>query len=95
MRNPLSLEALRDWLKQQDPQGTYNFVDGRDCLLARYLRFVGLPVQDVDPHDWRDTNLDLHPLPPGMNAVARPEEWTGTYGAALQRAEKLIASSAP
>lgn len=91
MKNPLSLEALRDWLKQQDPKGTYNFVDVGDCVLARYLRFVGLPVLTVDSHNWRDKNFDFHPLPLGFNEAARTVGHAGTYGDALERAEKLIA----
>ena len=88
MKDPISVEGLADWLRKQDPDTKYMFLSCSDCLIARYLKSLGLPVSSVGSPMWHDTNGMSHDFPPGMDgvAVAAPR----TYGAALKRAEKLL-----
>ncbi len=78
-----SLEGLIAWLETQDPATTYCWVDGGHCLLAQYAKAVGSTYLKVTV----GLNGGRHGEPDGI-AILRP--WT--YGAALERARKLLAA---
>jgi hypothetical protein len=84
-----SMKGLIKWLEGQDPQTSYTYVFPEDCLMAHYLKAIGverynLSVEEVEQffgvqHD------DIHP------AVERP--WT--YGAALKRIRAFNTNQTP
>lgn len=86
MRNPLTLEALADWLARQDPTTEYDYGNGSACLLHKYFKAVGLPVERVTAIVWYDTNRGVHRLPDGFDQIAIGH----TIGRALIRANELL-----
>lgn len=93
MKNPLSLEALRDWIKTKPAAGEYCWHDPRSCLLGQYFKSIG--AAEVHSDWWRDADGNSHLFPLQFMKVALGENWhvgIPRYGAALKRAEKLIAS---
>lgn len=79
MRNPLTTEALIDWLEKQNPTEEYCWWDPESCLLGRYAASLGLSYNDM-PHALRWEYWIAFPNP-------------HTFGRALKRARKLVASS--
>lgn len=99
MKNPISLEALEDWLRKQNPNTTYRYSSPHGCLLFRYFTSLGLPVDSVGPHDWFTFRLEQpeqpHPYPSILDQISRHgsqvHEQEGsalrTYGGALEAIE--------
>ena len=68
--------ALTDWLRTQPPDGEYVWSDPVFCLMGRYLA-------DNDSR-WGEVQYsDM----PDYEEIAKEKPWT--FGAALERAEKL------
>jgi len=96
-----SLDGLIAWLETQDPATTYSYADIRGCLLYRALSDAGYPIKGCGGNYWSDKNNRMHALPGDDRAgqerrgwgrrVADGGEWN--YGAALERARKLLAES--
>ncbi len=78
----LSPDSLIDWLRQQPPDGEYQWSDPVFCLMGRYITDVGTPV-----------DLYAYSEMPNYHAIAETKPWT--FGAALQRAEALKQLPAP
>jgi hypothetical protein len=79
---PLTIDALATWLRQQPPEMTYIWSDPVFCLVGHYLA-------DNDSAWGAAQYSDI----PDYELIARTEPHT--FGAALQRAEKLLALPAP
>lgn len=84
-----SLDALTAWLRQQDPNGKYDFVNCWTCLLARYFRDCGFIAIEVGAFEVR---LDgtVYALPEQFNKISvgnSARDWT--FGSALARAEQM------
>lgn len=92
MKNPQTLEALRDWLKTKPACERYDWTHPQQCLLGQYFKRLG--AKNVCGGAWQDADNKWHRFTPQFFAVAlaehEPIEYT--FGAALARAEKLIAS---
>ena len=90
-----SLRGLIAWLETQDPATRYNYVDDADCLLCRYFRSAGYDVFTLSRSGfatWPNIHSNVK-YPDEMAAVCNTGlcgAWT--YGAALERARKLLAS---
>ena len=95
--DPRSLYALIAWLEMQPCDGTYDFTDPSNCLLARYLKFHGrtqsseytLGAEDAGAF-FGDGGFVIHGNP-GMRGTAAPGSWT--FSAALDRARAALASA--
>ena len=72
----LSSDALIDWLRNQPPEEEYTWSDPVFCLMGKYITDVGTPA-----------DLYAYGEMPHYHEIA--ETKSHTYGAALQRAEKL------
>lgn len=92
MRNILTTEGLRDWLKHKNPTEGYNYLANTGCLLFQYFKESGLNVFSVSACFWRDhENFHVErPFAPEMEDIALEAPWT--FGAALARAEAVCAS---
>lgn len=99
----LSVRSLRDWLRQQDGSEWYCFDSTGGCLLANYLRAMGLPCKVVifggwtaDPHNTAsDYSYKLFPGAADycdhenpLNKIA--ETLPHTYAAALARCNEYL-----
>lgn len=98
MQNPLSTEALVTWLKKQPSKGTYDFQRIDSCLLQQYFTAAGFPHVQVEygrwsQGRWDSTDFKVRDIPDGWEQVAHGgrHSWS-TYGAALKRAEALLAT---
>lgn len=95
MKNPQTLEALRDWLKTKPADEPYNWGHPQVCLLGQYFKHIGaVRVSDLG---WQDISGNVHLFPRQFVDVALDpgvacDFINATFGAALKRAEKLIAS---
>ena len=88
-RDVWSTDSLIAWLEARDPHRVYDYGHCRECLLAQYLRDMGL--YDVAVTSTRASwEGGLRELPAGWNNVANDAPglvWT--FGSALQRAHLL------
>jgi len=78
-----SVEGLINWLETQPPKTKYTFVNGKDCLITRYIRAVTgreEPSTLAEVHKW------------GFEKIANAPH-RQTYGAALYRAKKQLAAA--
>lgn len=89
--DPLSLESLIAWLEKQPAEQEYCYYDNGYCLLARYFSAVGFKDVEVYGWYWRhsDATKDI-PLSDAFKMIAVQGKWT--FGAALKRARKALAS---
>jgi hypothetical protein len=84
-RNPMSLLSIIAWLQTKDPNEHYPFCNtqGR-CLFSQYLVSLGYPrdptVDDELFALWREMHVNF-------GYIAQEHPWS--FGAALERAEKL------
>ena len=88
-----SLEGLIAWLKTQDPATTYLYSNPRLCLMGMYTADRG-GRYDASLAEYIVGACRLDAEPSGLGVFYRVV--TGeprTYGAALERARKLLASS--
>jgi len=75
-RDVLTIENLIAWLETQDPDTRYWYVNPMDCLVARFLKHMGVSKVALSPDE----------LPPEINRalwIANMEHQT--YGNALKR----------
>lgn len=71
MQNIFSVEGLKNWLEQQDPNKTYRYNNGSGCLLFRYFTDRGVNVYRVSTRFWWDTDGRRHKLPAELDEIAR------------------------
>lgn len=82
---PLTVAALARWLRYtQDRDDEYIYQDPAKCLLGRYFEDLG--AADV-------ISESAYEQFPDYRAIAEPKPHT--FGAALERAEKLLTLPAP
>lgn len=79
---PFTTEALIKWLRQQPPDAEYIWSDPAFCMMANYLADHGASWGAVAYSEM-----------PGYREIA--ETKPHSYGAALARAEKLLALPTP
>jgi len=87
-----SLEGLIAWLWAQDQATEYSYYSNCNCLVAQYLKSAGIRFPEpggVGAYGYYDENHTRHPLPYSLNDAALG---TPTFGAALERARKLLAA---
>ena len=91
--DPFSLESLIAWLEKMPADGTYNYISNGNCLLAQYLRSSGHRRVSVDGYSYYIEGTKQR-ISPTFRDIAMPEIswcfWRSTYGAALERARKLL-----
>ena len=87
-----TLTALTAWLETKDSDGTYSYINPRDCLLCQYLKEAGYRHPCVTPTVWKAVDLIEQPLPKNFNEVANGIEMRDTYGKALGRARAFLAA---
>jgi hypothetical protein len=81
--DPFSLEGLIAWLENKPAAGNYNWEDcDGGCLVGIYARAIGMGEQ------WRDFHSKLFDADELSIAGDTPH----TFGAALERARKALAS---
>lgn len=87
-----SLEGLIGWLAMQPSEKAYVYHTARQCLIFEYLKARGVPVVSVTASYWRDEDREEHwGMTRQLDSVALGGVGrTLTYGAALQRARKLL-----
>jgi hypothetical protein len=78
----LSIAAIMQWLRSQPPAGEYTWQDPVFCLVGRYLADHGSQWGVVSYSDM-----------PEYHRIAGSKPWT--YGAALERAQEVLALPAP
>ena len=79
---PLTTQALASWLRSQPADGTYTWSDPVFCLIGHYMA--------DNNSSWGSAQYsDL----PNYELIAKTEPHT--FGAALERAEQLLALPAP
>lgn len=86
-RDPMTLEALRDWLERQPARKRYCYGDRGRCLAAQYCGQIGVKykVARLWDHDEElDSTFEQHLE---RIAVQHPQ----TFGAAYERCLTLIA----
>lgn len=95
--DPFSLESLIAWLEKMPADETYNYVNGRACLLCQYLTNSGLEGVEVgacatySTDRWK-TKRQLSDSFWSVSAdLEHPRDPTWTFGAALSRARKALA----
>lgn len=101
IRQP-SLKGLIAWLETKDPNIEYDYCNGSDCLVARYLRDLGYPVVGCHDKAWHDSDEHYHFYPKELNDVSLNARITReapgtlfyrdsfrTYGTALKKAREL------
>lgn len=87
--DPFSLESLIAWLGKQPATREYTWVDCRECLIGQYAQTLGykdagdIPSAAYEELEGISRNANCN------NAVAFP--LPHTFGAALERARKLLA----
>src|SRR5262245_12964872 len=90
-----SLESLIAWLERQEPKAEYFWNDGTACLLGQWLRTIDPAVDcnfgpasgyNIYSYIVNGQQVDLARFKP----VARGESEWDTFGAALERARKLL-----
>ena len=96
MTDPFSTEALVEWLRKQPADQGYDYGDSCGCLLARYLQSAVNSTVYVSSSRW----FMIGPISAEYETEL-PEGWddisiglsdnTWTFGAALARAEALLA----
>lgn len=99
--DPFSLESLIAWLEKQPTEQTYSFISPSECLLAKYTTAHG-GMYLGDHYIIQETKIEVCPAEdPTINC---PDyywvAWGGetcdgkerTFGEALHRARKLLAS---
>lgn len=83
MKNPLTLNAVIDWLKTKPADGEYVWIDSERCLVGTYLREIGVI------HGRGDIMRGYNIIMGGLRAYGHiAASYPHTYGAALQRAER-------
>ena len=97
MTDPFSTEALVEWLRKQPADQEYAYGDPCGCLLARYLQSAVNSTVSVSSSRWFmigpiSAEYETE-LPKGWNDISlgRPSQGAWTFGAALARAEALLA----
>lgn len=93
---PLTMGALRTWLKSQDPTTIYNYNKPTDCLMARFGRAQGYDVKSagIDQLSLNDgtsvpfrSELDVHVAYYRSTAET---DYYRTYGGALAALEAYM-----
>lgn len=88
MKNPLSLEAMRDWLRTMPADEFYDLDNSQTCLLGQFHLRLG--AAEVRYFGWTDQNGTDRVYDTELLSVAINHPWT--YGAALGRVEQAISN---
>lgn len=85
-----NLDNLIAWLKTKDPEETYSYISGSDCVFAQYFRSCGLEDVEVRGFDF-DSREGRYDLPSSWVSLPFSERGTGRFrfGVVLYRAKKL------
>jgi len=93
-----SVLGLVAWLEQQDPETEYNYFNRDDCLLCRYFRARGVPLNDTWPLSaeyWTDKFGKEHLLTKELDEISSGccssnLSHPHCYGAALARGKEKV-----
>lgn len=94
----LTLQGLASWLETQDPETEYNYVDVRQCLMARYLQAHQVPFNFVVASKIHLLDGSTERFPSEIDDIALRgygDPGDETYGDALIRARAALARMAP
>lgn len=95
----LTLQGLASWLETQDPETKFDYIDNRNCLVARYLRAQDVKfdiVTSINIHFDDGTKVRLPREIDDVSIGVYGNDYYGqTYGEALIRASAAIARMAP
>lgn len=83
---------LINWLETKPPEQTYDYPDGRVCLLAQYFHENGFPKAVVGSIFMSTTGdcREAISLPGHFNDISRGDQLTDwTFGKALARAKEF------
>lgn len=94
-RKPLTLPALIKWLKKQEPEATYDYVDHSNCLIAQFARAQGYPVLSATGRTLELSTGNAILFPETLDKVARHDalNFAGlsrSFGGALKAAKALL-----
>lgn len=100
MLNPMSAEAMVNWLEGKEAGEKYSFTDGRHCLMFQYLKASGFPIEMAGSsgegwfdHEWqRHWSPDFYQL--SFEVANGRDKGGNTFGAALSRAKAIANSGA-
>ncbi len=87
----MNVESLASWLRQQDPNKSYFYLNAKTCLLTQYLRDHGHDGYAVITY-YKVDGLE-YPLPKELNSIAKYKKpWfkLRTFGGALKEAENCL-----
>lgn len=83
-----TLQDLESWLRQQNPEGEYDWSNVENCLMHQFLKASGVDIMCFGAKSGYLTTLER---------VDVPREWTDiaigdpmTYGAALERCRGVL-----
>ena len=85
--DPFSLESLIAWLEKKPPETSYDYCEIGDCLVARYLKAMGVKRFELSPCEL--ALLGWKYIVQNYGAKSE-DEWT--FGAALERARAALTS---
>jgi hypothetical protein len=84
--DPFSLESLIAWLEKQPADATYDYCISSSCLIAQYLQACGVEEFDIE-----SPMLSERPEIQDFGRIANGGQPVDTFGAALDRARKMLA----
>lgn len=59
----INVEHFKSWLRRKPMTTTYDYYDGQDCIIARYLKENNFPVGRVEGSHWIDIDGISHEIP--------------------------------
>ena len=81
------LKAFIRWLETKPAYQKYNYLDGKNCLIAQFLKSLGFKQVSVGPASFEHSTA-IGSLPYKLNSIAVDGETT--FGAALLRAKEKL-----
>lgn len=94
MKDIFSLSSIVDWLREQPADGRYIWPDPNECLAACYLRSVTGVRHPCDDFGGKYVKVfDGAPSNWNYGYIGATLPWT--FGAALARAEQVLAGYVP
>lgn len=85
----LTVPSLVRWLKRKKPTGEYDYLNHTDCLLCQFVKSQGFKTVKATGYTLTVGRTE-YDLDTAMQNIPVTGEYT--FGAALERAQKALAS---